>query len=65
MPSTPEREAIFAPLLKSFFERGLKCVYTAECCGKLWVGVEPAGKCKTCGQPVSNESREPAKPFCP
>lgn len=43
-------------ILKPFREQGVEKVYVSECCGRTYVGREPAKRCRTCDKtPVSKE----------
>jgi hypothetical protein len=64
MSSTPDLDPIFAVLAKPFFKKGVERVFGATCCGKVYVGPTPAGKCKTCSKPADNRTLEKAV-FCP
>jgi hypothetical protein len=35
-------------LSKPFFDQGAESVFMAQCCEKVYVGVEPADLCATC-----------------
>jgi hypothetical protein len=36
-------------LVTPFFEQGAEAVFLSVCCGRLYVGLTPPIKCRTCG----------------
>lgn len=42
-------------LAKPFFDAGEDKVYVARCCGRIFVGKIPAGKCQACGSTPQND----------
>ena len=41
-------------LAEPFFAQGEKRVFVGRCCGRVFVGAQPASSCKTCQQPFKN-----------
>lgn len=51
-----DENAIRERLLKPFRDSGESRVFVAECCGRLYVGLQPAAQCRTCDkEPVSTK----------
>lgn len=48
-------------MYKAFAAQGTEVVYAVRCCGRLFLGFEPARKCRTCqSQPKNVEIRTEA-----
>lgn len=57
MSTSTEHAEIVKALAAPFFEHeGIDRVFVAHCCGRYFVGPIAAGKCKTCGKPVTSET---------
>jgi hypothetical protein len=41
-------------LTTPFFNQGAPVVFVAYCCGKLFAGIAPAGRCKQCARAPKN-----------
>jgi len=35
-------------IVDGFKQQGVRLVYVAECCGRVYVGLEPPKRCRTC-----------------
>jgi hypothetical protein len=46
----PQKAEAIARLAVPFFQQGAPRVFIAVCCSKLFVGIEPPVRCKTCKQ---------------
>lgn len=44
----------FTVLVKPFFSSGLQEIYVACCCDRVYVGISPAEKCRTCQKVAKN-----------
>jgi hypothetical protein len=43
---------------KPFFDQGAEKVFIVKCCGRVYVGLEPASKCRTCSKiPKNHEAK--------
>lgn len=41
-------------LANEFFKQGSAKLYAGRCCGRTYIGVAPAVKCRTCSKPAKN-----------
>jgi hypothetical protein len=41
-------------LAKEFFLQGAPKLFVGQCCGRIYIGVAPAVKCRTCNKSANN-----------